>query len=358
LQSRIIEDLSQLSALQDAWRGLQPSVRYPFHELGWYLAWARTIGTTGGRRLKCVTLWDGGRLVAMLPLALRRYKGVRLLGWMGARATDYCDAIIAPGVDAHDALKAAWRSLNRDVAFDVLRLQHVRTDALINGFIEDLDPWVETREGAYTIPLTWSSGADWLASRSSKRRDSFRQRLRYMDKNGFEFKTWRTPETDVLQAALEQKQVWIKARDASGFVIEPQGPEFLSAFADELSSLGLLHLSAIRSAERIVACHVGFVRDDTYYYYMPTYDAAFAKQSFGTSLREHLIMWACDQGLKKFDMLLGAHEYKSHYGAIEDVVRTLVVPRGLLGRAAVAYYRRASARAQRNATAENSTAPA
>jgi CelD/BcsL family acetyltransferase involved in cellulose biosynthesis len=358
LESKLIEDPASLSALADAWRGLEPSIAHPFQELGWYAAWARTIGTTGGRRLKCVTLWDGERLLAVLPLALRRYKGVRLLEWIGARVTDYCDAILAPGVDAHDTLKALWQSLYRDVGFDVLRLGQVRVDAVINGFVDELDPWVETREGAYTIPLTWTSGADWLASRSSKRRDSTRQRVRYMEKNGFEFRVWSTPEHDVLAAALEQKQAWVRARDVSSFVTDPQGPEFLRAFADAMSARSLLHLSAIRSAERIVACHVGFVRDDTFYYYMPTYDAAFAKQSFGTSLREHLIMWACDRGLKKFDMLLGAHDYKSQYAAVEDIVRTLVVPHGLLGRAAVAYYRRAAKRAKDEHATANPTAAA
>jgi len=355
VESRVIEDVASLCALADAWRGLEPSIRHPFQELGWYAAWARTIGTTGGRRLKCVTLWDGERLLAVLPLALRRYKGVRLLGWIGTRVTDYCDAIVAPGIDAQEALKALWRGLNRDVGFDVLRLGHVRADAVISRFVDELDPWVETREGAYTFPLTWSSGADWLASRSSKRRDSTRQRMRYMEKNGFELKTWRTPEPDVLAAALEQKQAWVRARNVSSFVIDPQGPEFLREFASEMSARGHLHLSAIRSAERIVACHVGFVRDDTFYYYMPTYDAGFAKQSFGTSLRELLIMAACDQGLKKFDMLLGAHDYKSQYAAVEEVVRTLVVPRGLLGRAALAYYRRAAARAKADGAAETPT---
>lgn len=346
MESKVIEDAASLSALAEAWHGLQPSIRNPFQELGWYAAWVRTIGTTGGRRLKCVTLWDGDRLVAALPLTLRRYKGIRLLEWIGARVTDYCDAIVAPGVDAERALDLLWRNLNRRVGFDVLRLGQVRVDAVISKFVDRLEPWVETRESAYTIPLTWPTGADWVASRSSKRRDSTRQRMRYMEKNGFELKTWRTPEPDVLAAALEQKQAWVRARNVSSFVTDPQGPEFLRELASEMSARGLLHLSAIRSAERIVACHVGFIRDDTFYYYMPTYDAAFAKQSFGTSLRELLIMSACDQGLKKFDMLLGSDDYKSQYAAVEDVVRTLVVPRGLLGRAAVAYYRRAAARAK------------
>jgi CelD/BcsL family acetyltransferase involved in cellulose biosynthesis len=292
-----------------------------------------------------MTLWDGSRLAAVWPLTLRRYRGVRLLEWVGARVTDYCDIIVAPQVDVDEALRLLWRDLQRKVGFDVIRLGQVRSDAVISQFVERLDPWVETREAAFSIPLTWASGADWLASRSSKRRDAARQRLRQMEKLGLEFKVWRSPEPDVLEAVIEQKQAWVREREVGSFITDAQGPEFVRALAQQMSDRGLLHLSAVRSAERIVACHVGFVRGDTFYFYMPTYDAAFAKHGFGNALREFLIMSACDQGLRKFDMLLGAAEYKLQYAAVEEPVRTLVVPRGIIGGAAMAYYRRSAARA-------------
>jgi CelD/BcsL family acetyltransferase involved in cellulose biosynthesis len=345
VEPRVIEDVASLSALAEAWRGLQPSIRHPFQELGWYTACARTVGLTGGRRLKCATLWADDHLIAVLPLALRLYKGVRLLEWMGSRVTDYCDAIVAPGVDAQEALRLLWQSLRREVSFDVLRLGHVRIDGLMSRFVDPLDHWVETRESALTIALSSPSGADWLATRTSHARRRTRQRMRYMDKHGFEFEVWRTPEKEILDAAIELKEAWIKARNVDSVISGPQGPEFVRVIAEEMAAHGMLHLSAVRSAkQQIVACHVGFVRGDTFYYYLPAYDSAFAKQSFGTTLRELLIMWACDQGLKKFDLLLGAHDYKLRYGALEEKpIRTLVVPRSLLGRAAVAYYRRASA---------------
>jgi CelD/BcsL family acetyltransferase involved in cellulose biosynthesis len=264
---------------------------------------------------------------------------------MGSRVTDYCDAIVAPGVDAQEALRLLWQSLSREVGFDVLRLGHVRADALMSQFVEPLDHWVETRESAVTVALSSPSGADWLETRTSHARGRARQRMRYMEKNGFEFEVRRTPEKEILDAAIEQKDAWAKARKVDSVVSGPQGPEFIRVVAEEMAAQGMLHLSTVRSAKReIVACHVGFVRGDTFYYYLPAYDPAFAKRSFGTTLREFLIMWACDQGLKKFDFLLGADDYKLQYGAVEEKpIRTLVVPRSLLGRAAVAYYRRASA---------------
>src|SRR5581483_12300907 len=93
LDIRIIEELSAFESLEGPWGQLdaQPGVR-PFQEFGWSAAWVRTIGKAGGWRLRVGTLWQQGRLVAVLPLCVRRYKGIRMLEWIGARVTDYCDA--------------------------------------------------------------------------------------------------------------------------------------------------------------------------------------------------------------------------------------------------------------------------
>lgn len=343
MESKIIEDVQSLAALEEQWRALQPAIMHPYQELGWYVACARTLATTGGRRLKVITAWDGDRLTAVMPLVLRRFKGVRLLEWVGARVSDYSDIIVRPGVDPGEASRTLWRGLWQGVRFDVLRLGQVRADALINGPVDSANHRVETEEASFGIPLRWSSGDDYIASRNSHRRGRLRQSLRQISKHGYEFKVWRTYEPAVLDAAIEQKQGWARARGVPSFITESEGPAFVHAMAQELAASGSLHLSAIQSAERIVAVHVGFIRNDTLYYYMPTYDAAFAKLGFGSSLRESLLMWACDQGLKKFDLLLGAEEYKQQYETLDQPVRTLLVPRGIIGRIAVAYYRRGAA---------------
>lgn len=357
MESRIIADVESLGALAEQWGALQPAIKHPFQELGWYLAWARTIGTTDSRRLRVITLWDGSRLAAVWPLMLRRYKGVRLLEWVGARVTDYSDIVVRPDVDAAEAARALWRSLWQSIGFDVLRLGQVRTDAIVNELLNGMKHLVETEESAFGIPLSWTSGADYMASRSPRRREKLRRHLRQMQQQGYELKVWRSYQPAVLDAAIEQKQAWARARGVESFLTEPQGPQFVHALARELAASGCLHLSTIQSPERMVACHVGFVRGDTFYYYMPTYDAAYAKQSFGSTLRESLLMWACEQGLRNFDLLLGADDYKLQYETLAQPVRTLLLPRGIIGRMAIAYYRRSAARSPA-AAADQSPEPA
>jgi CelD/BcsL family acetyltransferase involved in cellulose biosynthesis len=85
---------------------------------------------------------------------------------------------------------------------------------------------------------------------------------------------------------------------------------------------------------------LAFVRNGIIYSYIASFDGEFAKYSFGRVLTDRLLMWACDSGLRRLDLLLGAYDYKTEYNCTLEPVRTLVLARGLIGRAAVAIYRR------------------
>jgi CelD/BcsL family acetyltransferase involved in cellulose biosynthesis len=48
--------------------------------------------------------------------------------------------------------------------------------------------------------------------------------------------------------------------------------------------------------------------------------------------------------MRRLDLLLGAYDYKTEYNCTLEPVRTLVMPRGLIGRTALFLYRRQAAR--------------
>jgi CelD/BcsL family acetyltransferase involved in cellulose biosynthesis len=347
---RIVDDRMEFDGLRAAWTSLALRVKArPFQEYGWAAAWMRTIGATGGRRLCVVTLWDGDRLLAVLPLTIRRFRGIRLLEWIGARTIDYCDALVDPNIDCATALQQMWQGLCRHCAFDVARFGQVRADAKISCLVNELHPWIETTEESQGIPIAWSSGKEWLERQRSKARVRTKSRRRQSTELGFDFHMWQPPDPTepIVEALIAQKCAWLVAKGQSGFLSEPAGAQFLRELARELAQSGSLHLSAWRSKDVIAACHLGFLRDGVLYYYMPAYEARWAKQGFGSLLLESLLMWACDQGLSRFDMLLGDYEYKTRYDVTAESVRTLVVARGLVGRAALAAYQLSKSRARK-----------
>ena len=132
---RILQTLAEVEAIAEPWKALGERARArPFQSFAWSAAWLRTLGAAPGYRIAVGTAWEGDRLVAVLPFVVTKHKGVRLLQWIGARVTDYCDALIDPAVAAAPTLKELWGAYLRAGGFDLLRLGQIRTDAVIFEF--------------------------------------------------------------------------------------------------------------------------------------------------------------------------------------------------------------------------------
>jgi CelD/BcsL family acetyltransferase involved in cellulose biosynthesis len=343
----MVEDLGAFAALEGPWRALDahPAVR-PFQQFAWTAAWVRTIGAAGGWRLKVATLWQDGRLAAVMPLCIRRHKGMRILEWIAARVSDYCDAIVDPRVDQDSALRMLWETVARSGGFDVARLSHIRTDTKLFGILGAFDPWTETLEDAGGVPIAWSSGAAWLQQQTAGMRDRVKYNSRRMSKAGFEVRVCDTPESRarIIDTLVAQKRPWLAARGLSSFIDEPGGVDFLQSSVAAAAARGELHLSTVENGARVAACDLAFVRAGIIYSYIASFDPEYHKFSFGRVLTDSLLMWACDHGMRRFDLLLGAYDYKAEYNCTLEPVRTLVIPRGLLGRTALFVYRRQAQR--------------
>jgi CelD/BcsL family acetyltransferase involved in cellulose biosynthesis len=340
---RIVENRTDFDGLEAAWRALDalPGV-HPFQQFGWVAAWVRTLGAEARCRLQIATMWRDDQLVAALPLCVRRYRGIRLLEWIGAAVSDYCDALVHPSLDAQTALLTLWQAVNRRGGFDVARLNHVREDAHMSDVLQNLHPWTETREDAGGVPIVWSGGEEWLRQQSAGMRDRVKYNARRMAKAGFEVSVCEPPTScaHVIDVLVAQKRPWLAARGLSSMINEPAGVDFLQSIAAASAARGELRLSTVQKQGRIAACDLAFVRNGIIYSYIASFDAEFAKYSFGRVLTDCLLMWACDSGLRRLDLLLGAYDYKTEYNCTLEPVRTLVLARGLIGRAAVAIYRR------------------
>jgi len=360
LSVKIIEDAAAFAGLETPWRALDelPGV-HPFQQFGWVSAWLNTLGSACERELRVATLWRGERLAAVLPLCVRRYRGVRILEWMGARVADYCDALVDPRLalvdprlDDKTALSTLWQALERQGGFDLARFNHVREDAHVFSALEERRPWTETLEHAGGVPIRWSSGEQWLQEQSASMRDRVKYNARRMAKAGYDVHVWEPPDAyaPIIDALVAQKRPWLAARGLSSMICEPEGVQFLHAAVAESARRGELHLSVVRNSDRIAACDLAFVRNGVIYSYLGSFDPDLAKYSFGRVLMDRLVMWACDNGMRRYDLLLGAYGYKSEYGCALEPVRTQVIARSLIGRAALALYRRRSERARMSST--------
>ena len=344
LSRRLIEHEAEFEELARSWSALAMACKArPFQDFAWAKAWVNTIGRADGRELRIATLWEGARLLAILPLVRRSYFGVRLLEWIGARAADYCDALIHPALDAHLALRTLWDAVIVRGDCDVIRLGQVREDSHIHALLADaqLRPWMETREETYFVPVRWKSGEEWLGAQGAHARKQIKYDIRHLAKAGFEYYVWKSPDPyePIAEALIAQKSAWLARQGYGPLLSHGKGAQFLRECIAEMAARGTLHLSAFRSRSGFAACHLGFHQHGILYGYMPTYDPQWAAYSAGTAIRDAFIMWACDHGVHRVDLLRGTDPYKRRYGPESEWLQTWVIPRSFVGKACLAGYR-------------------
>ncbi|MFC7610568.1 hypothetical protein [Teichococcus aestuarii] len=99
----------------------------------------------------------------MLPLAVRRRHGLRVLEWAAKDVSDYCDALLAPSRE--DLILPLWRAARAQGGFDVAYLSHLRPGGVLVRFGQGrLRLWPGHRSTvASALRLgAWSSGAGFV----------------------------------------------------------------------------------------------------------------------------------------------------------------------------------------------------
>ena len=96
----VVRTAGRLQQIGGAWEALWDRARaLVFQSHGWVSAWWGALPDPERRELFIVLAWRGDTLEAVLPLAICRLHGVRVLEWAAKDYTDYCDALLQPGAD-------------------------------------------------------------------------------------------------------------------------------------------------------------------------------------------------------------------------------------------------------------------
>jgi CelD/BcsL family acetyltransferase involved in cellulose biosynthesis len=90
---------------------------------------------------------------------------------------------------------------------------------------------------------------------------------------------------------------------------DPATCEFYRRLCRSRALAPLLHFSVLKAGDHVLACHFGFVTNDSFIYYKPTYDPTV--KGSGQVLMSRLMSEALSLGLKEFDFTRGSENYKT-----------------------------------------------
>ena len=149
MHTEIVTKTGRLVEVGPAWDPLwRRGGQNVFQSHGWIAAWWGSRPAGDGARLCVGVCWAGNDLVAVLPFATRRHRGVRVLEWAAKECSDYCDALIDPErAEGVAAIEQIWAAVAAAGGFDLAYLSHVRPDAALHGLLNRHPRVLQLRPG-------------------------------------------------------------------------------------------------------------------------------------------------------------------------------------------------------------------
>ncbi len=325
----------ELEGLEDEWDALVRAMPRPTPFLlhAWLVPWLRHYGD--GAELAIHVARRNGRLVAALPLIVRRRFGLRIARFVGGRQSALADLLLAPDEPFSTAGAIADRISSSADLVDLYGLPTESRLAQVGGSSLEVLPRVE----APVLDLDPDWETVYRSKTGSKKRNLHKRRRRQLAELGrLEVVVARSPDElgDALEDAFRLHELrWNGRPDGSGFVTA-QGIPFHREAVRALAKLDVPRIVLLRLDGRAIAFHYYLAFEGTMYVHRLAFDPAYSRNSPGLVNTLDTIEAASDEGLKRVEFLGGGERYKVELAdRFEPLGHALGLASGLRARAFV-----------------------
>ncbi|HVZ98870.1 MAG TPA: GNAT family N-acetyltransferase [Caulobacterales bacterium] len=281
--------------------------------------WSGTMGRARGAKLCFVRVADNEEPLMLIPLALERRRGVRIVCFPDGGVADYNAPVLFPRAAALRLadMSAIWRRISGALPpFDAALLEKLpgAVDGAPNPF--RLLAQEAYEESAHAVELS----GDWpsfVATRLHRPKDSRRKRRRLAELGSLRFLVAANADDRerLLEALIRQKtRRYLQTRGIDGFN-RPGYRTYFHALTRRFGETGEVHISGLELNGEPIAVHWGLVTADRFYCLMLAHaEGVWAQYSPGRILVEDLIAWCYAQGLSVFDLGVGDAPWKQRLG--------------------------------------------
>lgn len=326
---------------ESAWVEIQGQANcHVFQTFEWQTIWMETMGRAEGVVPAIVVFQAGNGSKMLLPLGVRRSKGVRVLEWLGGFFADYQGPVIKhsfPDFTHAEEFLNLWRATCRALPkYDVCRLkrQPAMFDDKRNPFVQFLHPTRAYGKARHLDIHEASCDLSDFLVKPKRLSDSRRQIRRLNEIAEVEFCSPVEPKerSALAQTILSQKSAWHKSNNTR----HPLDREPVQEFFNRLSLLSSgtfeVRIDELRLANNTLAAHLGFQFQNRFYYFMPSYElGSWQKYSPGRLLLEHLVENCLKEGVDTFDFTIGEEQYKESWRVGRDDLFEYCAPTTLRG---------------------------
>ncbi|MYV97832.1 GNAT family N-acetyltransferase, partial [Streptomyces sp. SID3343] len=252
----------------------------------------------------------------------------------GVGAADHCGFAVDPR--RHEDVRAWLASMARGRTMVLPHLDPATGDPYLPPGAREIE-----RTACPVMP------ADPAALGSARHRQGVRRKARKLVDEGVTF-TWVAPDEmtpDIFDDLLRLHRLRRDAIGGASAFDHSRRPLHAALAARAAPDRGPCALVARDPVGAPIGVLYGFLWQDTFAYYQLGWDPGYAKASLGTVLFHETLTALAARGVRTFDFLRGAEEFKHRFGATDRYDTTWLVGRGVGGALLGA---KAAARGMRN----------
>lgn len=294
------------------------SDNYVFQRLSWLMHWQRTIGSAYGIEPVIIVAFENKEPIAIFPLCLQHFFGVRVIKFLGGDQADYNAPVVLADRLTAQVFVELWNAM-----LEWLPAHDVRYFTRIPEYLDSHNSFLfsdvvdKKIDGmAYSTNLTpsWKDFERHLSRKLLK--DNARMIRRLSEIGDVEILESKSEEQyqEIVETTILQKTQRYLETGVRNILSSSSVRQFYTGLYGAITGDPKVHLTALKVGDRILATHLGVYDRGRYYYLFPTYDSgALSKYSPGRLLLENLVKSAIKKGLSVFDFTVGGEVYKQQW---------------------------------------------
>ena len=341
LRTDVVRTREAFDAMAHQWRGLESQVdgAMLFQGSGWARAIFDFEASRGNATFDpvIVTLSDGQRLVALLPLERIRTRARTMLAPLGQAFGQYSDALIGPGLDPRDAVARLLRAAIAAAPCDAVSFLKVRSDsALAKGMPANHIVTGDEQGAPYVALDAFADYAAYFQTIKPKTRKNMRNARNRLERDG-------ALTHHVAETAEEKRGVICRTLTGRAERLRDQGltsrafrdtafADFCKGLAGRDDDMPVMAMSLLHNGEAI-AEQWGFIHNQRYYAFVASRDFSNSDESPGKLHLGEVIHACAERGLAGADLMVPVMPYKVTWATEVVTVRDYalpVTPRGVL----------------------------
>ena len=292
----------------------------------------------------CVGLcWIDGDLVAVMPLTVRRHRGVRVLEWAAKDCSDYCDALVDPGLAENwRALEQVWAAVAATAGFDLAYLSHVRPDAALQGLLGRQPRTLRLRRGRRSarsrqVHRHSRGGQTWLQGLSNEVRNSYTRGMQVIGEMGPVRSELHEPgdAADGMVDLMIGLKRQVLASTGQSYAILDNDALTLRALIKELVRQRALRIFTLYCGDHLVAALLNIATGPCLQVFFAAHDPRFERAAAETLVVIELVIKAFDAGVTEVDLLCVNEDGKFTFANAQVDLASYIGAKTLIGKLAL-----------------------